>query len=281
MGATRRPVKPAKGAWASRVKGLSEVSAAWINKRFVGGVVLFGSLLAMSAWLVWFFAQPTTLSIKQVRIGGEMRFLSQQSLYEALGDLTSGGFFNVDVRGIKEAAEALPWVDRASVRRVWPDTLRVEIVEQVPLATWTGPAGDRALVNVRGELFRPHELVDVEQAQALFADLAKFTGPKEAAPAVAKQFAQFNAVLAGLGLTVSAVSLSERRAWELETDNGIHLVLGRDTDMKGLKRFAAAYPQALVDKVADIALVDLRYTNGFAVRWKNNKEGAQVSARKV
>lgn len=281
MGATRKVVKPAKQAWWSRFKGLGSLNTAWVSRRLVGGVVLSAFLLGGTASLVWFFAQPTTLPIKHVRIAGEMQFLSRDALYEALGDLASAGFFNVDVRGIKAAAEALPWVDRASVRRIWPDALRVEIEEQKPLALWMSGDKVAALVNVRGELFHPQDLEVAEKSQALQHGLAKFSGPKESSLAVARQSAQFNAVLAGVGLTVSALGLNERRAWELLTDNGIHLVLGREAGMDSLARFAAAYPQALAQKVADIALVDLRYTNGFAVQWKNKTQGVQRDAHKV
>jgi cell division protein FtsQ len=274
MGARRKPAQTAKQSWFSRLGKLGEQGRARLNRRLVGGIMLLGFFTAVSASTVWFFSQPTTLPIQRVQIAGEFHYLTKEALYEALGDLTSGGFFNVDVRAIKQA-EALPWVDRASVRRLWPDALQVAIVEQVPLAVWRDAGKLVALVNERGELFMPHELERKQKGQMSLDGLANFSGPKDSAAAVTKHFAQFNRQLAGLGLKVASVELSNRRAWELRLDNGIRLMLGRGGTEEGLTRFAMAYAQALSDKADQIAVVDLRYTNGFAVRWKNRKGDTQ------
>src|SRR6185503_6524119 len=50
---------------------------------------------------------------------------------------------------LRIAVEALVWVDRARVQRVWPDRIGIEIVEQQAAARW----GDDGLLNTRGELF--------------------------------------------------------------------------------------------------------------------------------
>jgi cell division protein FtsQ len=275
MGARRKPAQTTKQSWFSRLGKLGEQGRMRLNHRLVGGVMLLGFFGTVSASIVWFFSQPTTLPIQRVQIAGEFHYLTKEALYEALGDLTSGGFFNVDVRAIKQAAEALPWVDRASVRRLWPDALQVKIDEQTPLAVWRESGKPVALVNERGELFRPHELEGKQKGQVLLDGLAAFSGPKDSALAVTKHFARFNRQLVGLGLKVTSVVLSNRRAWEVQLDNGIRLMLGRGGNGEGLTRFAMAYAQALSDKADQIAVVDLRYTNGFAVRWKNTKGNAQ------
>ena len=66
----------------------------------------------------------------------------------ALGSLR-GGFVSADLDRLRTAVEALVWVDRARVQRLWPDRLRIEIVEQQAAARW----GDDGLLNTRGELF--------------------------------------------------------------------------------------------------------------------------------
>ena len=128
---------------------LYERLPVWLNQRFFSVLTLVLILGLPSIAGIWFLAQPDTLPIRSVKVEGEFRYLAQKDVYEALGGLASGGFFNVDVRAVKKAAESLPWVDSASVRRAWPDTLRLEITEQVPLARW----GEHRIINVRGDLF--------------------------------------------------------------------------------------------------------------------------------
>lgn len=255
MGA-RRKTQPIKK------KTLRERMPAWINQRIVGATILVSILGVGAVSGVWLLAQPDTLPIKRVKVEGEFRYLDKQDVYNTLGGLTSGGFFNVDVRAVKQAAESLQWIDSASVRRLWPDTLKIEITEQVPLARW----GKDRVINVRGELFQP-------PMKGLSESLPDFTGPEGTEVKVAKQYQLMSGKLAGIGLEIAALRLSDRRAWDIKLNNGLSLILGRAASEDRLERFAAVFPEVLKVKVMNIKSVDLRYTNGFAVRWKESSTG--------
>lgn len=249
MGARRNAAKQPGPRWSR---------PAWFTPRLLGAGVLLavlGTGLGLGAWSL---AQPDTLPIQRVQVQGEFRYLDREELNAAIGGFASGGFFNVDVRAVKEAAETLAWVDHASVRRVWPDTLQVQIQEQVPLARW----GEDALLNTRGELFAPKQRPE---------NLPRLAGPEGSAPAVASRFQWLSELLAPLHLQVADLRQNGRRAWEVRLDNGLHLLLGRAPDEGQMKRFVSAYPRLLEERAASVAVLDLRYTNGFAVRWR---EGA-------
>jgi cell division protein FtsQ len=233
-----------------------QLSERWLTRRLLGGALLISVVGGFLGFTVWQLAQPNTLPIQQVQVKGEFVYLDQQGLYKAVGDLASAGFFNVDVRAVKQAAEAMPWVDSASVRRIWPDTLRIDIREQIPLARWQGGG----MVNRHGEV------VLVEAQQAL-ADLPMFSGSAGTAKMLAQRYQSLSASLAKVELGVVALSLNERRAWRVTLNNGVQLLLGKTTPDSQLLRFVAAYKDVLAEKVEKIHSVDLRYTNGFAVRW--------------
>src|SRR5690606_9657845 len=91
------------------------------------------------------------------------------------------------------------------------------------------------------------------------------------------------ATLAPLGMSIAELRLSPRRAWRMRLDNGMSLALGRLQTEARLARFAALYPRlfgaqpalqgaaaAAPDAAAAASLapvtVDLRYSDGFAVR---------------
>ena len=259
MGARRTPPKTQEPArqwpqWSS---------PGWLNRRLLGALVLFGGLGSLLGWGGWELSQPDTLPIRAVQVKGEFRHLDQAGLHAALAGPASGGFFNVDVRAVKQAAEALPWVDRASVRRIWPDTLRVTVVEQEPLARWREGKAVTALVNLRGELFAPADL-----ASPALQILPVFHAPEGAAAVVAARYQKLAAALAPLGLSLRELGFDRRRAWSLTLANGVDLLLGRGADEAVLERFVTAWPLALAARAEAIERVDLRYTNGFAVRWK-------------
>jgi len=53
-------------------------------------------------------------------------------------------------------------------------------------------------------------------------------------------------------------------------DNGIELVMGRTNNLKLLKQYSGIYNKVLSEKSGNMDSVDLRYTNGFSVHWKDN-----------
>lgn len=245
-----------------RKKPLQRRWPAWFNRRFVGVVILASVAGAGLGFGTWLLGQPDTLPIKLVKVEGEFRYLAEQDVYHALGELTSGGFFNVDVRAVKQAAESLQWIDSASVRRQWPSTLQIDITEQVPLARW----GKDKVINVRGELFQP-------PVQGLSDTLPVFSGPQGTEEKVARQYQALSRFLASVGLHIEELRLSQRRAWDLQLNNGLKLLLGRPASEERIGRFVTAYPKVLKEKVAQMHSIDLRYTNGFAVSWKESSTG--------
>lgn len=266
MGA-RRIVKKAPAVKVKRPSLPRWQWPQWLHRHLLVGA----SVVAVAAGLlgagVWHLAQPDTLPIQRVQLEGEFHFLARQDLAAAMGELANRGFFNVDVEAIKRTLEAQPWVDTASVRRVWPDTLRVEIAEQVPLAQWNADQ----VVNVRGEVFAAAD-------KPLPANLPRFVGPAGSAELLAQRYQAMSAQLAEADLMIAQLLLNQRRAWQVSLSNGVQLLFGRTANEEQLTRFVIAYASVLANKAQQIRLVDLRYTNGFAVRWKG-ADGARPNAK--
>jgi cell division protein FtsQ len=179
---------------------------------------------------------------------------SREEIAAAARARIAGNFFAVDPAQVRAALEALPWVRRASVRRVWPDRLQVTLEEHVPLARW----GEGALIDRYGERFAGRT---DEPLPVLF-------GPAGTEHELAQRYARFARVVAPLGARLERVVLSERRAWRLTLDNGLHLMLGRDADgaEARLARFVEAHATAPGGIARGRGYVDLRYPNGFALR---------------
>lgn len=218
-------------------------------------LLLFVGLIGGGAmWGVQKLRDPQLLPLKVVQIDGSFQHLKREDVRRVLVPHLQRGFFAIDVAAIQAAAEQLPWVDRASVRLIWPDTLRLSVTEQVPLARWRQ---DR-LLNTRGEIFQPAEVP---------SELPLFAGPDGSELEVVRRFKELNARLRPLGLVVEKIALDARRAWTLQVSNGLIVRLGKkDIEMR-LARFFRIYPRLQREKL-QLQEVDLRYTNGFAIRKK-------------
>lgn len=243
----RKPVVPVTRHWEGVAAGLR---GALI---MASGLVLAGIL----GWLWATFTDPRWLPIKQVQVQGPFIHVDDRAVRDASAPYLTGNFLTVDVRGVRRAVEGLPWVRHAEVRRVWPNAVHVSVIEQVAVADW----GASALVNDAGEIFQP-------PGTGYPANLPHLRGPEGSGPSVVAAFQDMSAIVAPLKLRIVSLSLDDRRAWSLELDNGMRLVLGRGNGYGRLLKFARFYRRALHDREAQVERVDLRYSNGFAVRWK-------------
>jgi len=225
--------------------------------RWLGVGLAVAALLTVLVWGGARLVEPTTLPIRKVRLAGSFAHVSPDRIRGLVAARVHGGFFGVDVAKVQKLVEGLPWVEHASVRRVWPDTLAIDIDEQRPLARWESGG----LVNTRGQVFRP-------DPDTYPSGLPVFAGPPDTAATLAERFRQVRERLGPLGLQVQRLSLDKRRAWRLDLSNDIELVLGREDSLARLRRFAEVYPKVLAPRAGNIARVDLRYTNGFAVAWR-------------
>jgi cell division protein FtsQ len=227
----------------------------WGNPRLLNlaaGFLAGVALLAFSAAALHALLRSEMFPLRSIELTAPVQHLTREQIEAAVRGRLAGNFFAVDVATVRAVVEALPWVRRAAVRRVWPDRFEVAVEEHVPLARW----GDGELVNTHGERF----------AGRTETALPLFVGPPGAEGELARQYLRFAAAVAPLGTALERVVLTPRFAWQLRLANGLHLMLGRDADQAEarLRRFIEIYP--LVEKTKQHEYVDLRYPNGFALR---------------
>ncbi len=228
--------------------------------KILGSLLLLLGIMALLGWCLALLKDPATLPITKIRVQGVLVHLDENRLRRAVVEKANQGFFGVDIDAVKRRVEQLPWVAQASVRRIWPDTLGVEVVEQKPLARWA----KGGLVNEAGQIFKP-----VTTRYPSWLPL--FSGPEDMLGVMGEQYRQDSALLASIGLGIREVQMNSRRALtlylKLPSNESIELVLGRKQIQVRLQRFIAVYKKLLGAHAAEIARVDLRYSNGMAVQW--------------
>lgn len=221
-----------------------------------------GVVLA-SAWGYAALTDAETLPVKYVRIDGEFKHLRPGRIEEIAVAEVSGGFFTVGVHAIRERLLSEAWVRDVSVRRVWPLGLRITVTEQEPVARW----GDGGFLNDQGELFEPHS-----RDSAL--DLVQLTGPPGSELRVLTRLKETENALLGNRQRVERLSQDERLAWMFRIQDGPTVIVGRDDFSGRIRRYIEDFHRQFGDRLEEIKVVDLRYTNGFAVR--TYKDPAQL-----
>lgn len=234
------------------------VAGLW---RWLRTLVFFALTVIATGVFVEWLVDPAHSPLSQVQIQGEFKHLDRAALETALAPMLDKGFFNIDVAAIQAQVISRPWVDRATVRRVWPDRLAIHIVEQHPVARW----GEGSLLNPRGEVFSPALFKTVETLPLL-------SGPEGHAAEVLARYQRINDRLKSLGLVVVELHQDARRSWRLILSNGTAVALGRTDTEQRLARFIRVYPSILATASRAVLRVDLRYSNGFALHWADTED---------
>jgi len=245
---------------ASSVKKNSEQSEATgpnLAARSIALLALIG-LLMVGAWqLKNYLMTSSILPIEEIHLLGEFKYLDAGVLKKTVTQHINGNFFAVNVDAIHHAVQQLAWVAMVRVDRIWPNALQIYVVEQIPVAVWR----DKALVNQRGDVFL------AENHQAVMG-LPMLSGPQGTSHMLVERYLDFSEILLSVGLLVNRLQLDARQAWSMTLDNGIEVILGRDNVLQRLSRFLRVYEHEPVMRSQLIERVDLRYTNGFALRWE-------------
>ncbi len=202
----------------------------------------------------WFASDRWPVTKLDVR--AEFNHVSAEQLRAAVAPHLGEGFFAVNLADVRAAVAKLPWVERAEARKHWPDAIELVVYEQQPFAHW----GKDRLINRRGQVF---SVAGVEGLQGL----PELSGPDDRLDDVIQFHADCVKEFTGSGLIVTAVALSPRGGWTLTLASGASIAVAREEPRERLKRFLDAWPTLAAGRTDAPAYVDLRYANGFAVRW--------------
>lgn len=195
--------------------------------------------------------------LRTLRVQGELHRVDQAGLRATVLPFASRGFFAVKLDRIQAAVNALPWVERAEVRKHWPDVLEVRIREHRPYAHW----GEDRLLSEQGTLIAVRNVVDLPKGLPFLA------GPDARVPEVVALYNQARERLANAG-GVRGVVVDRRGSWSITLASGTNVVLGRNDADARLQRFAQLLPRLVAQHPGQrLARADLRYTNGFALVW--------------
>jgi len=193
--------------------------------------------------------------LRTLRVEGRLQRVDAQRLRATVLPYAAKGFFAVRLADAQAAVARLPWVERAEVRKRWPDVLEVSIVEHRPFARW----GSDRLLSQHGRLF--------PSQGAMPAGLPLLDGPDSRVADVVALYNESRALFAPSGVDVRALRLDPRGSWSLVLSNGTDVIVGSSEARLRLARFARLMPQLLSQKQLPLVRADLRYTNGFALSW--------------
>ena len=204
--------------------------------------------------------------IRMLILQGSFQRVPSIQIEAALGSNLNHGFLSADITEMRRQIERLDWIDKTEIRRIWPDTLKIELTEHRAVARW----GKGGLLNIHGELF-------TENVRHTFPELPQLTGPDGREKEVADYYLSVRGPLAQVSLQMQRFSMDDRGAVRMFLEDGQEIRLGQNGVTERLDRFFTIVAPTLVSKFARVRYVDLRYINGFAVGWLPEVVAPQVA----
>lgn len=203
--------------------------------------------------------------IREVKIHGAFERVSKEDIEALVVPYARWGWVRLPVRRLREQLESLRWVASAEVRREWPLNLAVEIAERRPAARW----GEDAMLDEAAAIFHPGDSIN--------RTLPLLRGPDGAHERVLARYREFSRRLGEKSLALDALSLNARGGWTLTLRDGLRLRLGAESVDRRFERALRALDTLPRGAGREVAYVDLRYPNGFAVAWR--PKGAEQGNR--
>ncbi|WP_375692265.1 cell division protein FtsQ/DivIB [Bartonella sp. AP4SXKL] len=191
--------------------------------------------------------------VTHVDISGNKR-LAKQDIFKILKLDVAPSIFTFDVERARSLLEKQAWVQSANVQKIYPNRMRISIVEREPYAIWQHDGimdivdnTGRVIVPFKGEIVRDLPLVVGQGAQN-----------------AAKVFIQALSVYPEVYDRIRAFVRVGDRRWDLVLNNGMRVMLPENGALERLSSlFSSGIMQDLLSR--DILSVDLRLADRITV----------------
>jgi cell division protein FtsQ len=212
------------------------------------------STLDKARWAVIAASTKMGFKVDEILVIGRNE-TRQKDLLAAIRLARGAPIFAFDLEAAQKRVEALPWVKRATVERMLPDTVLLNVEERQPLVLWQHK-GVFALIDTDGDVI-------LRSGLERFSDLLVVVGAD--APQHASKLLQALATEPELMRLVKAAVRVGGRRWNLRLEGDIDVRLPEDNAAAAWTRLAE-YEKTHQVLERDVRILDLRLPDRLIVR---------------
>lgn len=202
----------------------------------------------------------------------------------ALSEL-DGNYLSINLQRLAGKISQSSWIPAVSAHRKWPSTLAISVTPIDPIVRWN----DKQWFINTGQLLDLPPFVEVQE----ISDMPVLSGAQGDEYELFGAYLDYSEKFAAKGLTLNALRAGQEEVWHLElspsalsksrdwsadagqspkwVDARVQIVVNQHNAMQRISRFLATLDRTLIDQFAQIESIDLRYPNGFAVLWKQDR----------
>ena len=213
------------------------------------------SLIAIFVFLKFPSLLNNSFQIKNVIIEGS----EKSNISEIENNVTEfkGNLISLNFNSIKEIVESSEWVKRASIKKVLPSTLKINVTENDPYAIYF-QEGKSFLIDLDGSIITEINLNNYED------DLLFVRG--ENSPELLEQLIRdISIAFPNLTQTLEEVEFIEKRRWNLKLNNKLLVKLPDENIQQSLKNLKQLFEEQEVME-SNIIEIDLRIQGRAALK---------------
>ena len=218
------------------------------------------SLIAIFVFLKFPSLLNNSFQIKNVIIEGS----EKSNISEIENNVTEfkGNLIGLNFNSMKEIVESSEWVKRASIKKVLPSTLKINVTENDPYAIYF-QEGKSFLIDLDGSIITEINLNNYED------DLLFVRG--ENSPELLEQLIRdISIAFPNLTQTLEEVEFIEKRRWNLKLNNKLLVKLPDEKIQQSLKNLKQLFEEQEVME-SNIIEIDLRIQGRAALKVLDGK----------
>lgn len=222
-------------------------------------------------WKIIAASADMGFTVREVLVAGRNQ-TSREDLRKAVRVARGAPILGIDIDAAKRRVEALPWVASASVERMLPDTVLINVIERQPLVLWQRQ-GKFSLLDHDG-------VVIVDKGLERFSDLLVVVG--DDAPAHAADLLQVLGTQPALMRKVKAAVRVGGRRWNVRLSGDIDVQLPARDAATAWARLAE-FERTHKVLTRDVRILDLRLPDRLIVRGatRNAKPNTRAGGRET
>ncbi|MGV3278523.1 cell division protein FtsQ/DivIB [Rickettsiales bacterium LUAb2] len=122
-------------------------------------------IISICAFIVYFLYSKiddftnTNLPVKELKIEGASTRVKQQ-INNSFANLIGANMVDIRINNIKSQIISMPWVANVSVRKSYPNTIDIKIIEKKPLLIWENDDGEFFVINSENKIVRKSNVSD-------------------------------------------------------------------------------------------------------------------------
>lgn len=192
--------------------------------------------------------------LDKVIIQGDLTYVSKQQVQEIIFKNADNGFIKMDLKELQTQLSNLPWIEKVILQRKIPNSLIILIEEQKVVANW----------NESGVITEQGSIIQVEKQTpslpAFWGDDSKLT---------AHYYTKFVESMDKSFLPIVKLEVGTSGVITFTLQRGLTVMMSRNAFKDQLDRLKKIILTPEVrDKIEEMDVIDLRYSNGFAVTFR-------------